>query len=213
MDDLRKRVLALGALVEKNLRLAQSALQRRDPDLARDIVNADEEIDRAEIDVEEECLKILALYQPVAADLRMIVSILKINNDLERIGDQAVNIAHKIERLLALPQLPVDFDFIAMSDQVRKMLKDALDAVVTSNSDLARSVCASDDNVDRMKSAVRTKVVENLRAPDPPVESLNDVLGLPRNRERVADLATNVAEDAIYMIEGDIIRHNIETGE
>src|SRR3989304_3844270 len=121
MEQLRKDILSLGGLVEKNLRLAQNALERRDAVVTQDVVDSDEEIDRREIDVEEECMKVLALYQPVAADLRLIVSILKINNDLERIGDQAVNIAHKVRRLLSLPRLPIDFDFVAMFETVRKM--------------------------------------------------------------------------------------------
>ncbi|MFW5798970.1 MAG: phosphate signaling complex protein PhoU, partial [Planctomycetota bacterium] len=200
----------LGALVEQNLHKAADALKNRDPKMAEEAIGADAEVDHMEIEVEEDCLKILALHQPVAADLRFIVAVFKINNDLERIGDQAVNIANKVVRLCEQPEMPITFDFAAMATKVSHMLQNALDALVNLDADQARQVCAEDDKVDDMKREVRGQVHEQIGLTPKRVQPLLDLLGIARNLERIADLATNISEDVIYMIDGKIIRHHEE---
>jgi phosphate transport system protein len=207
MINLRKKILGLGAVVENAVGQSVRALEARDTVLAEKICDADEEVDAAEIEVEEECLKILALHQPVAVDLRFIVSILKINNDLERIGDLSVNIANKARRLAEEPELPITLDFDSMSATVRRMLNGALDALINFDNELAEWVRGSDDHVDEMKAQIQGRVLDLLRREPERVEALQAVLGAARNLERIADLATNIAEDVIYMTDGEIVRH------
>jgi phosphate transport system protein len=207
LESLRKYILSLGALVEDNLDQAVRALQHRDSDVARTVEEKDEKVDRLEIDVEEECLKILALHQPVATDLRFIVAVMKMNRDLERIGDQAVNIAHKALRLAGEAPPPVSVDFESMAASARRMVRESLDAMVNLDCEQARRVRSADDVVDEAKQAVHDTVLEALRREPVHAEAMLAMLGAARNLERVADLATNIAADVIYMIEGDIVRH------
>ncbi len=209
VEQLKVRVLELGTRVEESLECACRAIHERDVSLAESVTDGDEAIDRMEVDVEEDCLQILALYQPVARDLRFIVAVLKLNNDLERIGDLAVNIAKRGQRLSELPPLPMPFDFVAMSTKVRSMLKRSLDAIVNLDSDLARSVCAADEEIDDMHRAVYTEVSRRLREDVDRVDVLIPMLTIARHLERVADHATNIAEDVIYMVEGEISRHRL----
>lgn len=207
LQKLRKQILSLGALVEDNLAQAVRALQQRDADLARHVEEQDAEVDHLEIETEEECLKVLALHQPVATDLRFIVSVLKMNRDLERTGDQAVNIAHKAMRLAECREWPITVDFDPMAQSARRMLRDALDSMVNVDVALARRVRAADDEVDEMKSSITERVLAAIREAPLDAEPLLAVLGAARNLERVADLATNIAADVIYMVDGDIVRH------
>lgn len=207
METLRKDLLALCALVVDQVHLSVQSLLKRDPDLARRVAEQDLEIDKREIEIEEECLKTLALYQPVAGDLRMLVCALKINNDLERVGDMAVNIAHKAISLAALPPTPIPFDLSAMSEKTQDMLEDSLDAMITQNLQLARSVGARDGEVDRMKRENRAKAEEVLRQDTSQTAAILKLLAASRNLERIADHATNIAEDVIYLLEGRIVRH------
>lgn len=207
LEKLRKYILSLGALVEDNLAQAVRALQQRDAAIARYVEQKDEEVDQLELEIEEECLKVLALHQPVAADLRFIVSVLKMNRDLERIGDQAVNISHKAIRLADARDWPVAVDFAPMAQTARRMLRDALDSMVNVDVALARRVRATDDEVDQMKRDINDTVLTAIRENPLDADPLMAVLGAARNLERLADLATNIAADAIYMVDGEIVRH------
>ncbi len=184
------------------------ALLDRDAELARTVENRDRDIDQREVEVEEECLKILALHQPVAIDLRFIVAAMKINNDLERIGDLAVNIARKAVSFTEETQMEIRFDIAGMWEKTQAMLRDSLDALVNMDGALAASVCRRDDEVDRIKHDIRLGVEESLRRQPEQVRPLMRLLAVSRNLERIADCATNIAEDVIYMSEGRIIRHN-----
>jgi phosphate transport system protein len=178
-----------------------------DQELARRVERQDLEIDRREVESEEECLRTLALYQPVAGDLRFIVCALKVNNDLERVGDIAVNIARKALSLAALAPLAIPFDLAAMSEKAEAMLQDSLDAMVTQNVKLAASVCARDIEVNRMKHENRAKAEEVIRRTPSCAAALLKLLAVSRNLERMADHAVNIAEDLIYLVEGKIVRH------
>lgn len=210
IEKLKKKILYLGAIVEERLRMAVEALEQRNRSLAKQVIENDLEIDKMEVDVEEECLKTLALHQPVAVDLRYIIAVLKINNDLERIGDLAVNMAERAAFLSTQRKLEIPFDFPGMAEKVQSMLKRSLDALVKMDANLAREVCASDDEVDAMNRGMYIQVQEGIRKNPEHLESLVHTLSASRHLERIADLATNIAEDVIYMIEGEIVRHRTE---
>jgi phosphate transport system protein len=204
---LKKRLLSLCAVVEDQVQMAVRSLLQRDVEMAQGVESRDRDIDQQEVEVEEDCLKILALHQPVAIDLRVVVSALKINNDLERIGDLAVNIAHKAVSLAEGPYMDIPFDLEGMWQKTQSMLQDALDAMVNLDATQAANVCSRDDEVDRMKHDIRLEV-EAMIARDPSQTTpLLRLAAASRNLERIADLATNIAEDVIYMIEGRIVRH------
>jgi len=207
INNLKKMILTLGGTVEERLREAVSSVVNRNRERAEKVVEADIDIDRAEVRIEEECLKILALYQPVAVDLRFIVAILKINNDLERIGDLAANIAKSGSFLAAEPQACGLFHIPEMSQKVQTMLANALDALVNSDVNLARKVCSDDDAVDDLLRDSYALVWEGITADIKTMRCASRHLDVSRHLERIADLATNIAEDVIYMIEGQIIRH------
>ena len=207
LEHLKKQVLAVGALVEEASDKAIASLVDRRPALAEEVLNGDDRIDRKEVEVEEECLKILALHQPVAADLRFIITVLKVNNDLERMGDLAVNVAERAAFLATHEPLAVRVDFPAMGDLVRGMLRDALDALVRMDPDMARQVWSRDDQVDAANRKIR-ETLENLMESDPSsVERALHTLSASRNLERFADHATNVAEEVIFAIQGRDVRH------
>ncbi|MBL4576499.1 MAG: phosphate signaling complex protein PhoU [Opitutaceae bacterium] len=208
---LKGNLLRLCALVEKRVELATSAIKNRDIKSAREVIDSDIEIDEMEVEVEEECLKILALHQPVAIDLRLIVAILKINNDLERIGDLAVNIAERGSYLAVQKAIPASFDFSTMADKVMLMLRQSLDSFVEMDADLAFFVCASDDEVDEMNREMHEQVESLIKESVGNVSVLIHLLSVSRHFERIADHATNIAEDVIYMIKGDIVRHKAES--
>jgi phosphate transport system protein len=210
IDNLKRQILALGTKVEAAVREATRAIEERDSDLALRVIEEDVKIDHDEITVEEECLKILALHQPVASDLRFIVAALKINNDLERVGDLAVNIAERAAFLATRPPVGVSFDFSGMASRAQTMLKESLDAMVNLSADLARQVCAKDDTVDAANREMYVKVQEAIHTHPEHTESLIHLLSVSRHLERVADCATNIAEDVVYMIEGTIVRHRTE---
>jgi len=208
IENLKKMVLSLSATVEESVHKTMTSIIERDVALAREIIEKDEEIDRREVELEEECLKILALHQPVAIDLRFIIAVLKINNDLERIGDEAVNIAERADYLASRRRVDIAFDFSVMADKVQSMLKKSLDSLVRLDSKMAGEVCAQDDEVDKMYHEVYDKVKDAIRRQPEDLGSLIHILGIARHLERIADHATNIAEDVIYMIEGMIARHN-----
>ena len=210
IEKLKRHLLSLCALVEEQVQTAIRALLERDAELAREVERRDADIDHREIEVEEDCLKILALYQPVAIDLRFIIAALKINNDLERIGDLAVNVARKAAALAAEPPVEIPFDVGGMWEKTQAMLRDSLNALVNTDARLAEAVCARDDEVDRMKHDNRVGLEERIRRNPDRVQPLLRLLAVSRNLERIADCATNIAEDVIYMVEGKIVRHREE---
>jgi phosphate transport system protein len=204
---LKQLLLGLCAPVEESVREAVTAIQQRDLDRARKVIDADAQIDQGELDVEEECLKILALHQPVANDLRLIIAVLKINNDLERIGDLAVNVAEVAETLAVQPDTSLPIDLEPMAERVREMLRDSLDALVKSDPDLAAAVCAADDQVDAQHDQARQRIKAALRQEPQAADLLMELATVARFLERIADHATNIAEDVIYMLKGAIVRH------
>ncbi len=210
IEAIKRKLLALCAIVEKNVVMATKAIAEQDAALAQAVIAEDERIDRMEVELEEDCLKILALYQPVAVDLRAIVAVLKINNDLERIGDLTVNVAERAHYLAARPALPKPFDFDLMAGKVRAMLTKAVDAFVEGQGHAAHEVCKADDEVDAINRAMYKSVEAMLGEPDADVNTLIHLLSVSRDLERIADHATNIAEDVIYMISGEIVRHHVE---
>jgi phosphate transport system protein len=211
IERLNERLLVLGGMVEKSVDDAILAIESRDVDLARKVIDGDEAIDEMEVEVEEECLHTLALYGPVASDVRYVVAVLTINKDLERIGDLAANLAE--EAIYLADEPPVQhspFDLMGEGRRVRQMLKDCLDALVNRDADLARRVLKSDDEVDQIHRSMYNKVKEAIR--QNPLESgrFIELLNASRQLERIADHAVNIAEDVIYVVEGRIVRHRPE---
>lgn len=206
---LKKRLFSLCALVEEQVDAAIQALAHRDAELACEVERRDAEVDRREVELEEECLKTLALHQPVAVDLRLVVSVLKINNDLERIGDLAANIASKAASLAAEPVGGMPFDLGGMWQKTRDLLSDSLNALVNQDATLAHSVRDRDQEIDRMKHEIRRSAEQLMQTHPGRIPSVLKLLAVSRSLERIADHATNVAEDAIYLVEGRIVRHGV----
>lgn len=207
LAQLKERILRIGTLVEEAIAKSITALINRDTSLAQRVMLNDVEIDRMEVEVEEECLKILALYQPVAADLRLVVSVLKINNDLERIGDLAKNIAKRVSQLAQAGVVDLPAEIRTMATLAQEMVRESLEAVVNGDPALARRVREEDDAVDDSRQRVRKMVLAGIKAEPERVESLLRINSVSKHIERIADMATNIAEDVIYMVEGDIVRH------
>ena len=210
IENLKKKLLALGARVETAVRDATSSIEKRELEVAQKIIDDDVAIDNTEIEIEEDCLKILALHQPVAVDLRFIVAVLKINNDLERIGDLAVNIAERAIFLANQPRINIPVDLVDMAHNAQSMLQKSLDALVNHDARLAHKVCVSDDIVDQLNRQMYLKVQEAILENPQQISSLIHLLSASRHLERIADHTTNIAEDVIYMIEGQIVRHRTE---
>lgn len=208
IDKLKRMILAQGALVEKALQGAIQVLDERDAELADQVTRQDVQIDLTEIEIEEECLATLALHQPVAHDLRFIVSVLKINNDLERIGDLAVSLADQAAALSVMP--PIDlapFKTLEMVRIAQQMVKQSLDALVEINADLAAEVRSTDDHVDAMHRAVYDTVEQHIRDNPDAIPQLMRMQVMARQIERIADHAVNIAKDVIYLARGEIVRH------
>jgi phosphate transport system protein len=207
IERLKRMILALGATVEEGFHKSIRTIETGDAGRARDVIEKDGAVDREEVAVEEECLKILALHQPVAIDLRFIVSVLKINNDLERIGDLAANIAERALRLSRESSGAIPFDLAGMADKVGAMLKKSLDALVSLDPRAAREVCVSDDEIDAMNRAAYDRLRAAMRNDPSQVDRMILILSVSHHLERIADHATNIAEDVLYMLEGEIVRH------
>ena len=207
LDRLRGRLLGLAGEVEQQLQKAITAVLNRDPQLADEVEAGDRKIDQFEVELEEECLKVLALYQPVAADLRFLITVLKINNDLERVGDLAVNIARKARTLSQMPPVRMPFDLDGMWRKVQEMLRQSVDSLVNGDADAAEDVCKRDEAVNAQKKAIRQQVEQLIEQHPDQVKTWLQVLAVSRNLERVADHATNIAEDVIYLVRGHIVRH------
>ena len=207
VDALKRKLLSLSTLAEESVHLAVRAVLERDRELSAQVLGRDNEIDRLEVEIEEDCLKLLALHQPVATDLRFIIAALKMNNDLERIGDLATNIAARGASLIDLPAIASPIDLEELSRLTKKMLRDSIDSLVKLDAGLAESVCLADAEVDALHREMYKEIQKQVREHPQQVEILMLYLAVSRNLERTADLATNIAEDVIYMIRGDIVRH------
>ena len=194
--------------MESQFREALEAYHDHQMNLAKTVIEKDKVVDQIEIDIEELCLQILALYQPVAADLRYVISVLKINDDLERIGDIAVNIAETALRLNGKLVHPPNIDLYAMSLKATHMLKDAIDSFITSDAELARKICSSDAEIDNMHFRNYELVQAIIEKNKENVGAYMQIMSLSRYIERMADLATNIAEDVVYIADGSIIRRD-----
>ena len=207
IDKLKRQLLEMSANVERSVSEAVRAIENREPDLARKVLEREQLTNTREVDVEEECLKILALHQPVAADLRYLVAVLKINHDLERIGDLAAHIAQSALAMGALPPVEVPSELGDLATQAQSLLKRVLDAFVSESAEGARAIQTDDERID----AVYRTLVETLKArivSEPGrLEPLLKLIHVARHLERIGDHATNIAEDLIYIIEGRIVRH------
>lgn len=208
LDALKKEILQLGNLVESAINLAILSLINREPDLAKKALMYEEEINQKEVFIEEECLKILALHQPVAGDLRFIVVVLKVNNDLERMGDIAQNIAMRASYLASQPPVPVFQEMASeLPEMVRSMVRKSLDALVSLDVALARSVIKMDDRVDEINRKMYSEVTRIIQHDVKDTEVAISLLSTSRYMERIADLTTNIAEDVVFMVEGKVVRH------
>jgi phosphate transport system protein len=209
VEQLKRQILAQSAQVEESVILAVKALLTRDEELARQVIRGDFDVDQSEVEVEEEALKILALHQPVAADLRFLATVLKINNDLERIGDLATNIAKRAVKISQKPALMMPEELSEAATRARNMVNGSLNAFVSLDAEPARAVCEADDEVDRLCKAVRRFVEEKIVETPEQISGYLDMLLATRNIERIGDHATNIAEDVMYLVSGVIVRHNL----
>lgn len=212
LEVLERQLLSLSAMSEEMIAKSCIALTKRDRSMAKEVIQMDIDLDHREVEIEEECLKILAIRQPLARDLRRTAAILKINSDLERIGDLAVNIAQTAERLINLQinqgtilQIPADLE--QMATLARMMVSGALDAFIQLRFDLATEICAGDDAVDRLHDTVNQELILRISQTPQDAQGLIWLTQVAHHLERIADHATNIAEDAMYLVEGAITRH------
>jgi phosphate transport system protein len=210
IEKLKRRLLVLSSEVEEDVRLAVRALAEHDETLAREVVAREIQTNEMEVDIEEDCLKILALHQPVAGDLRYIIAALKIDRDLERIGDLAAHIAERSLTLADLPPLDIPFRLDEMGAKVQAMLKKALDAFTTLDSAAAHEVCRMDGEINAIKRHTFRQVRDVVMEAPVLFNALMQVMHISRHLERIADHATNIAEDIIYLADGRIVRHTPE---
>ena len=210
MQALKNRLLNMGALVEERVHDATNALIERRLDTAERIIASDQDVNDLQIEIDERCLRLLALQQPMASDLRLITAAMKINADLERIGDQAVNIAEQAVRILAHPPLKPIIDLPRMAEISERMTRESLDAFVRKDAKLARAILARDDEVDQLKDQVFRVLLTYMMADPGTIERALGLILISRHLERIADHATNIAEDVIFVVEAKDVRHHHE---
>jgi phosphate transport system protein len=213
LDVLKENLLKMATLVEGTLHDAVQALVKRDSDLANEIFKREKQINDMEIVIDEMCLRLLALRQPMAIDLRFITSAMKIITDLERMGDQAVNIAERALSLNQEPQLKPYIDLPRMAEIAQTMVKDVLDAFVNKDVNLARSVCERDDLVDGFTDQVFRELLTYMMSDQKTITRAVHLMIVSRCLERIADHATNIAEDVIFMVDALVIKHHADTKE
>ncbi|HKC13807.1 MAG TPA: phosphate signaling complex protein PhoU [Vicinamibacteria bacterium] len=208
LQSLKNRLLTMGALVEERVHQAVRALIDRQLEEAEQVIRSDQDVNTLQIEIDDRCLKLLALQQPIATDLRLITAAMKINADLERIGDQAVNVAENVIKLL--PQAPLKplIDIPRMAELAEKMTRDALDAFVRKDPELARNVLQRDDEVDNLKDQVFRELLTYMMADPGTIQRALALILISRNLERIADHATNIAEDVIFLVEAKDVRHH-----
>jgi phosphate transport system protein len=210
LQALKERLLHMGGLVEERAHQAVLALMERRGDLAEKVISGDREVNELQIEIDDRALKLLALQQPMAKDLRLITAAMKINADLERIGDQAVNIAENALKIIGHPPLKPLIDIPRMADLAEAMTRDSLDSFVKKDAALARSVLVRDDDVDQLKDHVFRILLTYMMADPGTIERALGLILVSRNLERVADHATNIAEDVIFLVEAKDVRHHHE---
>jgi phosphate transport system protein len=210
LQALKNRLLNMGALVEERVHQATFALIERRPDAIDRVIAGDGDVNDLQIEIDDRCLKLLALQQPMASDLRLITAAMKINADLERIGDQAVNIAENAARILTHPPLKPLIDLPRMAEIAQRMTRDSLDAFVRRDPELARNILARDDEVDQLKDQVFRVLLTYMMADPATIERALGLILISRNLERIADHATNIAEDVIFVVEAKDVRHHHE---
>jgi phosphate transport system protein len=209
LDALKQTLLAMGGLVEEQIRRAMIALLERDGDLAREVIERDTQVNAYDVEIDEKCVELLALYQPTAGDLRFITTAMKIVTDLERIGDQAVNIAQRALELNQEPQLKPYIDLPRMAENAQRMVKESLDAYVGRDTALARRVCAEDADVDALKEQIFRELLTFMMEDARTIPRAIRLILISRFLERVADHATNIAEMVVYMVESKMVRHTL----
>lgn len=210
LDNITRELLALASLVETAIYKATRALAERDARLAREVIAGDSQIDREENSIDETCLKVLALHQPVASDLRRIASIMLITTDLERMGDLAEEIAERAVHLAGYPTVPIPGKLQRMTDLTTLMVRQALDSFVNASTPQARGVLRLDDEVDRYCAEIIGEVIATMKTSVDAIEPGLSLFSATRHLERIADHATNIAEDVVYLVEGEIVRHRQE---
>ena len=210
LGDLKARLLAMSGEAEAALGLAIEALLDRDSDKAAQVIAGDRLIDNMEVEIEDRCINLLALQQPMARDLRMLTSALKIANDLERVGDHAVNIAESTQRLLETRPITPEPEIIEMARLARRMLSDALEAFIRGDATAGREVCRRDEKVDALHRSVFRILLTHMMEDPHTIGAGMDLFLVSRNLERVADLATNIGEDVVFLVEGKSIKHHAE---
>jgi len=210
LQNLRNQLLTMGGMVEERVHRAVHALIHRSEEDAKRIIASDKEINDLQMDVDNRCLKLLATQTPLAVDLRLITSAMKINADLERIGDQAVNVAESVLVLIPQPPLKPLIDIPRMAGIAEKMIRDALDAFVKKDAELARDVLRRDDEVDELKDQVFRELLTYMMADPRTIQRALSLILISRNLERIADHATNIAEDVIFIAEAKDVRHNVQ---
>lgn len=207
LDELKHRILAMAGMAEQAIDLAVQAYSQRDLTLCQRVLENESAINRAEREVDELAIDLLAMQQPMAIDLRFILAVIKINADLERVGDQAVNIAQRVMNMIELSPIDLPVDIPAMATRVRAMVRDALRSFIEGDTELAKHVLEADDEIDRMNHEAFAELSRCMQSkPESAVQAL-DALSIARNLERVADHATNIAEDVIFWVRGADVRH------
>jgi phosphate transport system protein len=210
LSDLKVRLLTMSGEAQQALGEAVDALLQRDGAKATTVINGDSGIDALELEIEETVIRLLATQQPMARDLRLLTAVMKIANDLERVGDHAVNIAQSAERLLAHRPIAPEPEIVEMARQARRMLADALEAFVRADTAAARDICRRDDSVDALHHSVFRILLTHMMEDPHIIGAGMDLFLVSRNLERVADLATNIAEDVVFLVEGKTIKHHAE---
>lgn len=213
IDSLKNKIITMGSAIEDRVYKASLALINHDERLVDEVIQSDDQIDRMEVDIEEHCLKILALYQPVAVDLRFIIAVLKINNELERVGDIAVNIAERAAFLIKYKEFEIPYDVEEMATKVESMLTRSIDALVHMDVKLAHQIRAADDAVDEYNRDMYTRVKDMLIKSPEDINCMLHAVSAGRHLERIADHACNIAEDVIYLVDAEIVRHTPEVFE
>ena len=210
LSQVKVRLLTMSGEAETALRLAVEALLERNAEKAREVISGDKVIDGMEVEIEEVCIDLLALQQPMAKDLRMLVAAIKIANDLERVGDHAVNLAQSAERLIEKRPIAPEPEIIEMARLARDMLADALEAFVRGDAVAGREVCLRDDKVDALNRSVFRILLTHMMEDPHSIGAGLELFLVSRNLERVADLATNIGEDVVFLVEGKSIKHHAE---
>ena len=209
LEALKQTLLAMGGLVEDQIRRVMTALLERDSDLAQEVIDRDRQVNAYDVEIDEKCVELLALHQPAAGDLRFITTAMKIVTDLERIGDQAVNIGQRVIELNQEPQLKPYIDLPRMAERAQAMVKESLDAFVARDTELARRVRAEDDEVDALKEQIFRELLTFMMEDPRSIPRAIRLILISRCMERVADHATNIAEMVIYLVEGKMVRHTL----